>query len=161
MFYKSLKSSSKLVNFEEAVKKGLAEDGGLFFPEKIKKLNKEFIENLEEFSNIEIAYEVIKQFIGDEINENDLKKIISLIEHSSKPVIICGAGVKHSKTHNEAILLSKKLNIPIVSSAGHGDVISSEYKLYSGQMGPRGNKIASSLVKNADLILAIGTRLGR
>ena len=76
MFYRSLKSSSKLVNFEEAVKKGLAEDGGLFFPEKIKKLNKEFIENLEEFSNIEIAYEVIKQFIGDEINENDLKNII-------------------------------------------------------------------------------------
>ena len=80
------------------------------------------------------------------VNENDLKKIISLIEHSSKPVIICGAGVKNSKTHNEAILLSKKLNIPIVSSAGHGDVISSEYELYGGQMGPRGNKIASSLV---------------
>ena len=94
------------------------------------------------------------------VNENDLKKIISLIEHSSKPVIICGAGVKNSKTHNEAILLSKKLNVPIVSSAGHGDVISSEYELYGGQMGPRGNKIASSLVKNADLILAIGTRLG-
>ena len=94
------------------------------------------------------------------VNENDLKKTISLIEHSSKPVIICGAGVKNSKTHNEAILLSKKLNVPIVSSAGHGDVISSEYELYGGQMGPRGNKIASSLVKNADLILAIGTRLG-
>ena len=38
MFYRSLKSSSKLVNFEEAVKKGLAEDGGLFFPQKIKIL---------------------------------------------------------------------------------------------------------------------------
>ena len=53
-----------------------------------------------------------------------------------------------------------KLNIPIVSSAGHGDVIPFDYELYAGQMGPRGNKIASSLVKNADLILAIGTRLG-
>ena len=94
------------------------------------------------------------------INQNDLERIITLIQNSSKPVIICGAGVKNTKTQDEVILLSKKLNIPVVSSAGHGDVISFEYNLYGGQMGPRGNKIASSLVKNADLILAIGTRLG-
>ncbi|MDC6448347.1 thiamine pyrophosphate-binding protein [Alphaproteobacteria bacterium] len=95
-----------------------------------------------------------------DVNKNDLEMIVSLIEHSTKPVIICGAGVKNSKTHNEAVLLSKKLNIPIVSSAGHGDVITFEYDLYGGQMGPRGNKIALNLVKNADLILAFGTRLG-
>ena len=94
------------------------------------------------------------------INENDLEKIISLIDQSSKPVIVCGAGVKNSKTQKEIIHLSNNLNIPIVSSAGHGDVISYEHELYSGQMGPRGNKVASSLVKEADFILAIGTRLG-
>ena len=94
------------------------------------------------------------------INENDLEKIISLIDQSSKPVIVCGAGVKNSNTQKEIIHLSNNLNIPIVSSAGHGDVISYEHELYSGQMGPRGNKVASSLVKEADLILAIGTRLG-
>jgi thiamine pyrophosphate-dependent acetolactate synthase large subunit-like protein len=101
----------------------------------------------------------IKQEIKN-VNKNDLEKIISLIENSTKPVIICGAGIKNSKAHNEAILLSKKLNIPIVSSAGHGDVINFGYDLYGGQMGPRGNKIASHLVKNADVILAFGTRLG-
>ena len=94
------------------------------------------------------------------INQNDLDKIISLIDQSSKPVIICGAGVKNSRTQEEIIKLSKYLNIPVVSSAGHGDVISFEHELYSGQMGPRGNEVASSLVKEADLILAIGTRLG-
>ena len=94
------------------------------------------------------------------INENDLEKIISLIDQSSKPVIVCGAGVKNSNTQKEIIHLSNNLNIPIVSSAGHGDVISYEHELYSGQMGPRGNKVASSLVQEADLILAIGTRLG-
>ena len=40
------------------------------------------------------------------------------------------------------------------------DVISFDCELYGGQMGPRGNKVASSLVKDSDLILAIGTRLG-
>ena len=106
------------------------------------------------------TFKVESKIENKKINENDLEKIISLIDESSKPVIVCGAGVKNSKTQEEIVTLSKNLNIPVVSSAGHGDVISYEQKLYSGQMGPRGNKVASSLVKEADLILAIGTRLG-
>ena len=106
------------------------------------------------------TFKVESKIETKKINENDLEKIISLIDQSSKPVIVCGAGVKNSKTQKEIIHLSNNLNIPIVSSAGHGDVISYDHELYSGQMGPRGNKVASSLVKEADLILAIGTRLG-
>ena len=53
-----------------------------------------------------------------------------------------------------------ELNIPIVTSAGHGDAIPFTHKLNAGQMGPRGNPVASRLVKEADVILAIGTRLG-
>ena len=106
------------------------------------------------------SFKIENKIENSEINQNDLERIISLIKVSSKPVIVCGAGIKNSQTQDEVILLSKKLNIPVVSSAGHGDVISFEYPLYSGQMGPRGNKISSSLVKNADLILAMGTRLG-
>ena len=106
------------------------------------------------------TFKVESKIETKKINENDLEKIISLIDQSSKPVIVCGAGVKNSNTQKEIIHLSNNLNIPIVSSAGHGDVISYEHELYSGQMGPRGNKVASSLVKEADLILAIGTRLG-
>lgn len=106
------------------------------------------------------TFKIESKVENKKIQENDLEKIISLINQSSKPVIVCGAGVKNSKTQDEIIVLSKNLNIPVVSSAGHGDVISYEHELYSGQMGPRGNKVASSLVKEADFILAIGTRLG-
>ena len=94
------------------------------------------------------------------INKNDLEKIISLIEKATKPIIICGAGIKNSNSQEEVISLSKSLNIPLVSSAGHGDVIPFDCDLYAGQMGPRGNKVASYLANHADLILAIGTRLG-
>ena len=94
------------------------------------------------------------------IDQKDIEKIISLLQQSSKPVIICGAGIKNTLTQNKVMTISKNLNIPIVSSAGHGDVIPFNCDLYAGQMGPRGNKVASSLVKNADLILALGTRLG-
>jgi len=106
------------------------------------------------------TFKIESKVENKKIEENDLEKIISLINQSSKPVIVCGAGVKNSKTQDEIKVLSKNLNIPVVSSAGHGDVISYEHELYSGQMGPRGNKVASSLVKEADFILAIGTRLG-
>ena len=106
------------------------------------------------------TFKIESKVENKKIEENDLEKIISLINQSLKPVIVCGAGVKNSKTQDDIIVLSKNLNIPVVSSAGHGDVISYEHELYSGQMGPRGNKVASSLVKEADFILAIGTRLG-
>ena len=76
MLYRSLNKESQSVNFETALKNGLAKDGGLFYPEKIQKLDKSFLENLHNYSNIDIAFQVIKQFIGDEINEKDLKEII-------------------------------------------------------------------------------------
>ena len=71
MYFRSLNDNSSKVNFETALKKGLADDGGLFYPEKISPLRKDFIENIENYSNIEIAYEVIKQFVGCSIDETD------------------------------------------------------------------------------------------
>ena len=48
----------------------------------------------------------------------------------------------------------------MVTAAGHGDAIPFDCKLNAGQMGPRGNVVASRLVKEADVIIALGTRLG-
>ena len=94
------------------------------------------------------------------IDENDLINILKIIDKAKKPVIIAGGGVKNSLSHEAVLKISTHLNIPIVASAGHGDAIPFDEKLYAGQMGPRGNPIASKLVKDADVILALGTRLG-
>ncbi len=91
---------------------------------------------------------------------NDLSKTIDKILTSSQPIIIAGGGIKNTNGYQDVINLAKILNIPIVASAGHGDVIPFGENLYAGQMGPRGNPIASKLVKEADVILALGTRLG-
>ena len=77
MQYYSLNHSAPKVSFQEAVIQGLAPDKGLYFPEKITKLSIDFFENIENLSNEVIAFEVIRQFIGDEIPEQKLKKIIS------------------------------------------------------------------------------------
>ena len=93
MLYRSLNGHHKKVNFETAVKNGLAEDGGLFFPEKISPINNEFIKNLDKYSNIDIAHEVIKQFIGDSINEKDLKEILSNTVDFDFPLIDLGNNI--------------------------------------------------------------------
>ena len=87
MYYRSLNGKSKKVNFETAVKNGLAKDGGLYFPENVKPLDSNFINNIGNYSNFEIGYKVIKQFIGDSINKNDLKEILSKTIDFNFPVV--------------------------------------------------------------------------
>ena len=92
--------------------------------------------------------------------KNDIKKSAKIILNSIMPVIIAGGGIKYTAKYKEVIKLAELLNIPIVTSAGHGDAIPFNHKLNAGQMGPRGNPVASKLVKQADVIIALGTRLG-
>jgi len=84
----------------------------------------------------------------------------TLLAGASAPVIVVGGGIKNTEGHDEAISLATALNAPIVSAPGHGDAISFGHPLNAGQMGPRGNPVASRLVREADVILALGTRLG-
>ena len=76
MNYYSLNNKNHKVSFKEAVIKGLAPDRGLYFPETILPLPTYFFENIDSYSNEEIAYQTIKQFVGDEIPEMELKQII-------------------------------------------------------------------------------------
>jgi thiamine pyrophosphate-dependent acetolactate synthase large subunit-like protein len=92
-------------------------------------------------------------------NEN-IKKAAKIINQAKQFVIIAGGGIKYTAKYKEVIKLAELLNVPIVTAAGHGDAIPFSHKLNAGQMGPRGNPVASRLVKEADVILAIGTRLG-
>ena len=91
---------------------------------------------------------------------SSIKKAIKIISKSKKGIIVAGGGIKHNSKYKEAIELSKLLSFPIVTAAGHGDAIPYNYKLNAGQMGPRGNPVATKLAKNADVIIALGTRLG-
>jgi threonine synthase len=76
MNYYSLHHKSPDTTFKNAVVQGLAKDRGIYFPENITPLSKEFIDNIENYTNHEIAFEAIKQFVGDEIPTEKLKEII-------------------------------------------------------------------------------------
>lgn len=77
MKYYSLNHNSAKVSFQEAIVNGLASDRGLYFPENITPLEASFFENIENLTNEEIAFQVIQQFVGNEIPESNLKSIIA------------------------------------------------------------------------------------
>ena len=75
-FY-STNNTSLTVSLQEAVVKGLAEDKGLFMPEKIEKLPQEFFDTIGTLSFPEIAYTVAEAFFGSDIEADELKKIVN------------------------------------------------------------------------------------
>ncbi len=75
VLYKSTRSNSAPVTASEAILKGLAEDGGLFVPERIPKLTLS-MEQLSGMSYQETAYEVMRLFLTD-FTEDELKKCIA------------------------------------------------------------------------------------
>jgi len=87
MKYYSLNKKAAIVSFKEAVIKGLAEDKGLYFPQSIIPLDKDFIQNITNYSDHEIAYEVIHPFIGNEIPKKILKEIIQETLNFDFPLI--------------------------------------------------------------------------
>ena len=65
-----------MATLEKAVVKGLAEDKGLYMPENINPLPKEFFDNIDNMSFQEIAYTVADAFFGEDVDADSLKKIV-------------------------------------------------------------------------------------
>lgn len=89
-----------------------------------------------------------------------IEEAVQLLGNAKQPLIIAGGGVKNGRHQAALIALAERLNAPVAMSPGHGDALPCDHRLYAGQVGPRGNTIASELAKSADVILALGTRLG-
>ncbi|SHF85481.1 L-threonine synthase [Bacteroides luti] len=76
MKYYSTNKQAPVADLQEAVVKGLASDKGLFMPESIKPLPKEFFDQIETMSFQEISYRVADAFFGEDIPAETLKKIV-------------------------------------------------------------------------------------
>ena len=76
MKYYSTNGNAPIADLQKAVVKGLAEDRGLYMPEVIKQLPKDFFDNIDKMSFQEIAYQVADAFFGEDIEANALKQIV-------------------------------------------------------------------------------------
>ncbi|MXY42267.1 MAG: thiamine pyrophosphate-binding protein [Rhodospirillaceae bacterium] len=89
-----------------------------------------------------------------------VERAAQMLLDAERPVIVAGGGIKNGGGAAQTLALAELLNAPVAMSPGHGDAIPFGHPLNAGQMGPRGNPVASRLVLEADVILALGTRLG-
>ncbi len=77
MQYYSTNKHSPKVDFKEATIKGQAPDKGLYFPEKISPLSRDFLLNFRKWSNEAIAFHMIQPYVGNSIPSVKLKRIVS------------------------------------------------------------------------------------
>jgi threonine synthase len=85
--YFSTNKKSPIVDFKEATIKGQAPDRGLYFPENIPQLSKSFIADLKNKANNEIAFEVIKPYVGNTIPEDELFRIVTETVNFDFPLV--------------------------------------------------------------------------
>jgi threonine synthase len=87
MQYVSTRDKSLKVTFEQAVKRGLAPNKGLFVPEHYITLPKDFWDNLYGMSLQEIGYQVGRQYVGDEIPDNDFRNLCNDVLNFDIPLV--------------------------------------------------------------------------
>jgi sulfoacetaldehyde acetyltransferase len=92
--------------------------------------------------------------------EKSLNEAAALLAAAKFPVILCGGGVVMANGQAEAIALAELLQAPVATSYLHNDSFPSRHALWCGALGYQGSKAAMKLMAKADVVLALGTRLG-
>jgi sulfoacetaldehyde acetyltransferase len=92
--------------------------------------------------------------------EQSLAAAATLLAAAKFPVILCGGGVVMADGVREATALAERLGAPVCNSYLHNDSFPSRHPLWCGPLGYQGSKAAMKLIAQADVVLALGTRLG-
>jgi sulfoacetaldehyde acetyltransferase len=89
-----------------------------------------------------------------------LDEAAKLLAAAKFPVILAGGGVIMAEGTKEAIAIAELLHAPVASSYLHNDSFPASHPLWAGPLGYQGSKAAMKLISKADVVLALGTRLG-
>lgn len=117
------------------------------------------------FQKAEIIESKLKKFISPKENvkknllSKNVKKIISLLKKSSRPVILLGGGIKLARVQNNIKKFLKQIEVPAVTTWSGVDIIDHDNKNYIGNVGVYGSRAANFAVQNSDLLLCLGSRL--
>lgn len=93
-------------------------------------------------------------------SEADLEAAAKLLAEAKYPVILAGGGISFSDAVNETKELAEYLTAPVINSYLHNDSFPAEHQLATGPIGYCGSKAAMRTVAKADVVLALGSRLG-
>jgi acetolactate synthase-1/2/3 large subunit len=89
-----------------------------------------------------------------------MQAVIEELLKARRPLIVAGKGVVISEAWDELTRFAEALSVPVVTSLGGKGAISEDHDLSVGTIGRNSRKFGNDTVREADLVLAIGTRLG-
>jgi sulfoacetaldehyde acetyltransferase len=92
--------------------------------------------------------------------EHSLNEAAELLAKAKFPVIISGGGVVMGDAVEECKALAERLGAPVVNSYLHNDSFPASHPLWCGPLGYQGSKAAMKLISQADVVVALGSRLG-
>ena len=93
------------------------------------------------------------------VDDATVQMVLEKIRHAKRPVFHAGYGIRLSGGYAAFRAVAEKLNIPIVTYWNAVDLIEDENPLYCGRAGNMGDRPGNWAIQNADLILAVGTRI--
>ncbi len=93
------------------------------------------------------------------VSDDVIRTVLDKIRHAQRPVLHAGYGIRLSGGYDAFRAVAEKLNIPIVTYWNAVDLIEDEHPLYCGRAGNMGDRPGNWAIQNADLILAVGTRI--
>ena len=89
----------------------------------------------------------------------DLEELVALISASKKPMIICGGGVRYSEAGATLEKFCETFHIPFGETQAGKSACHASHPMNLGGVGVTGNLAANTIARDADLIIAVGTRL--
>lgn len=93
------------------------------------------------------------------VEDATIQTVLEKIKNAKRPVFHAGYGIRLSGGYKAFRSVAEKLNIPIVTYWNAVDLIEDENPLYCGRAGNMGDRPGNWAIQNADLILAVGTRI--
>lgn len=93
-------------------------------------------------------------------NIHQIKRALTLLKAAKSPVIIAGGGVMSAHARKELRAFAEQANIPVTATMMGIGVLPFDHPLYAGMLGMYGIRSANSAVKQADVLLIIGARVG-
>lgn len=93
------------------------------------------------------------------VSTDVVNSIIEKIKNAKRPVFYAGYGIRLSGAYECFRRVLEKLNIPVATYWNAVDLIETEHPLYCGRAGNMGDRAGNWAIQNADLILAVGTRI--
>lgn len=90
-----------------------------------------------------------------------IRQAAELLAQAQRPLLLAGGGIVDAEATADAVALAERLDMAVVPSYGHNDAFPNSHRLYVGPPGGRGASEALQAMNQADVILALGTRINQ